>query len=181
MATILKIEDFANGRFVIPINPEQEIDLEMYIELTENKYLPMLFGKDLYDLFKAEIDANFGVPTSARFEIIFNPFVEQLDWTYYNRLIQSDRLIQSEGMKIMLMGFVYFQWVRDVVSRVSTVGVERTIGENSENVSSIKNDVDMRFNQSVRSYKAIQKYMVCFAPDDYPEFEGIYLGFNHNF
>lgn len=175
MAQVLNIEDFANGRFVIPVNPEQEIDLELYIELTENKYLPMLFGKELYDLFKAEIDANNGVPTSARFVVIFNMFLEQLDSCGQNRLLQS------EGMKIMLQGIVYFQWVRDIVSRVSTVGVERTIGENSENVSSIKNDVDMRFNQSVRSYKAIQEYMCRFAPDDYPEFEGVYLGFNHNF
>lgn len=175
MARVLSIEDFENGRFEIPVNPDQETSLESYIGRVEDMYLPYLFGVDLYILFKTEIDANNGVPSSQRFLDVYNPFLIQLDACY------ADRIIESKGLKDVLKSIVYFMWTRDLVTRVTTVGIKQTMGENSENMSAIKNDVDIRYNEGIRSFKAIQYYMDEYKEDDYPEYKGVYVGFNHGF
>lgn len=177
MASVLDIDDFEEGRYTIPANPEQEDGLQSYIDSVEDKYLVELLGVELYGLFKAEVDANNGVPTSPRFVKIFDPFTEQINGGQFG----ANLILQSQGMKDMLKGIVYFLYVRDQVTVVTTVGVKETKGENSVNVSSIKQQVNSRYNQSVCTYQAIQHYMCAIDPDNYPEFAGVKLGYNHHF
>ena len=167
--SILTIDDFENGRYGIPLNPEQEIDLGLFIDQVELDYLPTLFGKELYDLFIADLALPVaGEPTDARFIKVFNPFIEQ-----------PDIFVQSKGIKEMLKGFVYYTYVKDQVSRVMTIGIKKTTGENSENVSAIHHDILCRYNDAIATYCAIQWWMDQEDPETYPEFEGLRKNFDH--
>jgi len=172
---ILTIDDFENGRYSIPVNPTQETDLMDKIVFVENKYLPRLFGVELYDLFIADLVLPVeGEPTAPRFVKVFNAF-------NYQQEGHCEKLVRSEGIKEMLKGFVYYLYTRDVVSRITTVGIKKTKSENSENITAIKHDITGRFNDSVRTFKAIQFYICDNDEFDYPEFKGVNECFNHIF
>ena len=161
---ILTSYNFEYGRTKIALNPEQEIDLEEYINSVEKEYLPKLFGKELFDLFVADWT---GVPTSNRFMKVFYPFTFQNDY----------EMIQSEGMEKMLMDFVYYLYLRDDVTRSSTVGLERVIGENTESVTAIGHDITSRYNEGTDTFKTIQYLMSTFDSVDYPEYKGVKVNF----
>ena len=169
---ILEESDFDSGRFELPTNTFQEESLDDYIEKAEKKYLPQLFGVELYDLFIADLSVGTPqVPSDPRFLKVFDAFIDQT----------NDCLTQSEGMKAMLKGFVYYLYIRDRISRVTTDGVKVTTGENSDNVSGIAHDLTSRYNESINIYKVIQNYMLNVDPDTYPEFLGVNQRFNHIF
>jgi hypothetical protein len=164
MGMILTIDDFEVGRTKIALDPEQEIDLEEYIDKVENTYLPMLFGKNLYDLFKFSYQ---NPPLTNRFQIVFAPFTFQDDKV----------LIQSIGMTEMLKCFVYYLYLRDDVTRSTTIGLERVIGENTESVTAIGHDLTSRYNEGVDAFQTIQYYMNTFDFANYPEFNGVHLSY----
>jgi hypothetical protein len=168
---ILQVSDFASGRYKIPVKTNQDAGLTEKIDFVENTYLPRLFGVELYDLFIADLAGVPGVPVSARFLQVFNPFNDQT----------NDCLTQSEGMKVMLEGLVYYLYIRDRVTRVTTDGVKVTTGENSDNVTAIGHDITSRYNEAIQNYQTIQNYMLNVDPDTYPEFEGVLERFNHIF
>jgi hypothetical protein len=167
MGMILNLSDFQNGRTKIALNPTQEIDLEEYIIKVENEYLPKMFGKELYDLFVVDWDVLLGVPTSPRFIVVYEPF------TFQDDLL----MLQSLGIKTMLKDFVYYLYVRDIVTRQSTVGLEVVVGENTGNVSAIKHDVTNIYNDGVDTFDTIQYYMKSYNTDDYPEYNGVMINF----
>ena len=170
---ILTTDDFQNGRFIIPTNQETVIDLTMYIERIENQYLPQLFGKELYDLFIADLALPVaGEPTAPRFVKVFEPFVEQPD---------DCRLYESTGIKDMLKGLVYYHYVKDDTSRVTNIGIKLTDGENSQNVTAVHHDILNRYNEAICTYRSIQWWMDQEDPDTYPEYAGIHKNYNHNF
>ena len=140
MGMILTIDDFEYGRTKIALNPEQETDLDEYIDKVEEVYLPKLFGKELYNLFVADWNSPpVGVPTANRFNIVYS------EWTFQDDCV----MIYSIGMIEMLKCFVYYLYLRDDVTRSSTVGLERVIGENTESVTAIGHDITSRYNEGV--------------------------------
>lgn len=164
MGLILNIDDFETGRTKIALNPEQEIDLEEYIDRVESEYLPKLFGVELYYLFVADWNSiPVGVPTANRFLVVYN------EWTFQD----DDVLIQSEGIMEMLKDFVYYLYLRDDVTRSSTVGLERVLGENTESVTAIGHDITSRYNEGVDTFQTIQYYMNKFDKINYPEYKGV--------
>ena len=174
MGMILSIEDFETGRYKIALDPEQETDLDEYIDKVEDEYLPKLFGKELYDLFV--IDWNtipVGVPTDARFSMVYDAFVEQND----------NVLIQSLGIKEMLKGFVYYLFLRDDVTRSTTLGLEKMVGENVQSVTAIQHDITSRYNEGVDTFTTIQYYIDFFTPKafEYPEFKGVQIPYANIF
>ena len=172
MSLILTTDDFSTGRFKIPKNTKQTADLQVYLDRVEAEYLPQLFGVELYNLFVADYNsAPAGQPTAPRFILIFDPFLFQDDQRY----------LRSEGIKEMLKGFVYYLYLRDRITRVTTTGLKETKSENADNVSGTHHDLNSRFNEAVESYQAMQSYMLNVDPDDYPEFKGIVQRYNHIF
>jgi len=168
--SILKVDDFGTGKYYIPVNPKQETNLQTYIDEVESTQLVQLFGVELYDLFIADLDAN-DVPQTARFTKIFDPFKDQTD----------DCLTISDGMKEMLKGFVYYNYLRDLVRRATTTGLTEVFPENAKSVSGVWFDLNRRYNEAVETYKVIQNYMVNVDEANYTEYEGINLDYNHNF
>ena len=171
---ILEVNDFSNGRYKIPVNLKQETDLNEKIAYVEGYYLPRLLGVELYDLFILDLAAPVaGDPTDARFVKIYNPF-------NYQQAGNCEILVQSEGIKEMLKGFVYYLYTRDTVSRITTVGIKKTDSENSQNLTAIKHDITSRYNEAITTYKAIQ-YYICENEADYTEYNGVNERFNHIF
>ena len=169
MAQILDDTDFLNGPLQIPLDGQEEIDFAIVIEEIEREYLAKLFGKDLYILFKADVDANAGVPIIPRFVKVFEPFLEQPDSILYD----------SVGMKEMLKAFVYYEYVKGLSTSLTTIGIKRTLGENSENVSAIAHDITIKYNRAVETYCTIQWWMNDEDSDTYPEYKGVPIDFNH--
>lgn len=168
MGMILSIEDFETGRTKIALNPEQEIDLDEYIDRVESEYLPKLFGIELYNLFVADWNLiPVGVPTANRFSIVYN------EWTFQDDIV----MIQSEGMLEMLKEFVYYLYLRDDVTRSSTVGLERVLGENTDSVTAIGHDITSRYNEGIDTFQTIQYYMEKFDKINYPEYKGVNVEF----
>jgi hypothetical protein len=174
MGLILSIGDFDNGRYRMALDPEQEIDLDNYIDRVENEYLPKLFGKELYDLFIIDWNAvPFGTPSTPRFTQVYNEFTVQNDCV----------MAQSLGIYDMLRGFVYYLFLRDDVTRSSTLGLVKMVGENAESVTAIQHDITSRYNEAVDTFLTIQYYMSEFEPKPlaYPEYKGVGIAFANIF
>ena len=171
--SILTYKDFEKGRYKIPLNPDQQTGgIQDYITSAETKYLVMLFGVELYDLFIIDLGIPVvGEPTDPRFVKVFDPFNEQTE----------THLITSTGIKEMLKGFVYYLYTRDIITRMTTAGAEMAQGANSEAVTAIKHDITSRYNEAIDEFQTLQFYMTCVNPDDYPEFAGAHQDFNPPF
>jgi hypothetical protein len=163
--SILTINDFEDGRYILAISPDQEADLQIYIDYVENYYLKRMFGVELEVLFQADLIA--GVPQTARFIAVFDSFDHQDT--------NGGFIYSSEGVKEMLKGLAYFYYLRDLNNKVATTGTIKTKSANSENISANWLSVQSRYNEAVDTYKAIQYYMVHVNSSDYPEYEGIQI------
>jgi hypothetical protein len=118
-----------------------------------------MLGKSLYDLIIANL-VN-GVPTSAIYLTIFNPL-------YVDSYINGES--ESNGIKEMLLGFIYYHYTLDETQKQTSTGVTSPKGENSEGVN-LNSVTISRFNENVQSYKTIQSYIQQNS-SDYPTFNG---------
>ncbi len=168
--SILTVNDFKTGEYYIPTKGVNQVaDFEEYIDKYELTYLSKLFGKELYELFIADL-AGGSTPTTPRFIFIFDPFLDQ----------EHHCLYESKGIKEMLKGLLYFHYLRDRVSTVTTDGIQLTSSENAETMNGISHSLISRYNQGIETFKVIQHFM-CDNPDIYPEFKGVYQHFAHGF
>ena len=147
--------DFGKGKFELHHGMYEQAKIQAYIDKYERQYLVKLLGVELFNQFVADLVAN--VPQTAKYIKIYNPF----EYDNVNCYIYI-----SEGMIDMIKGFVYYQYLKDLTNNV------RPLGENSENVSTLNSMIYTRYNDSVRTYKAIQQYM-CDYSSDYLKYNGI--------
>lgn len=153
---LITTSDFEN-KFEVTLNEFNEAKLSSYIDRYEQITLVELFGKDLYDLWVTGIGTSDPLYTFLR-----DPFVVQLD---------CGEILNSRGVNDVLLGVVYFYWQRDISTQISSNGSVEKKGENSTNISAFKANVQSRWDESIKSYTAIQKY-ICDKSDLYPDFEG---------
>jgi len=146
MGLFLSNSDFTD-KFEIHQGMYDTQKLTDYIDRYEEIYLNELLGINLFNDFKADL-VN-GVPQNASYVFIFNPFKYETDI----------RLIISRGMKDMLIGFIYFEFMKDKVAQNTSVGMTKPRNENS-GVVSAHNPIYLRYNESVKTYKAIQDYIM---------------------
>jgi len=154
-------DDFGKGKFELHHGMYEQTKIQAYIDKYERQYLVKLLGVDLFNLFVADLVA--GVPQLAIYLKIYNPF----EYDNVNCYVYI-----SEGMIDMIKGFVYYQYLKDLTNTVAVSGNVRPLGENSENVSTLNSMIYTRYNDSVRTYKTIQKY-ICDFNSDYLQYNGI--------
>jgi hypothetical protein len=145
---IVNISDFT-GKYQLSTGMYDVTKLQDYIDKYEKRYLIELFGANLYDEFISDLDTN-NIPQSPNFIKVFNPFYENLTFR---------QLIISEGIKEMLKGFIYFEYSKDLINQMTPYGNVRPISENSEPVSTLYSMIYARYNEAIKSYKAIQMYI----------------------
>ena len=143
------IQDFV-GKYQLSTGMYDTAKLQDYIDKYEKQYLIELFGADLYDEFISDLDP-MNVPQSPNFLTVFNPF---------HKNVAFSQLIMSDGIIEMLKGFIYYEYSKDITNQMTTAGNIRPIGENSENVSTINSMIYTRYNTAIKSYRAIQLYIL---------------------
>lgn len=143
----LTVQDFT-GKYQLSTGMYDVTKLQDYIIRYEKRYLIELFGAKLYDEFISDLVLN--IPKSPNFLKVFNPFYEN---------VTLRQLIISEGIKEMLKGFIYFEYSKDLINQMTPYGNVRPISENSEPVSTLYSMIYARYNEAIKSYKAIQTYI----------------------
>lgn len=164
---IVQVSDFKVGKYELHSGIYDVPRIQAYIDKYEMRYLTELLGAELYTLFAADLLAGAGVPLEPRFLVIFNPL--SIDW--------CGRILYSEGIKEMLMGFIYYEYTKDEIVQMTPVGNVRPVGQNSEVAGSLYTQIYNRYNDSVRSHDSIQMY-ICTNPADYDysDFNGFKKG-----
>lgn len=158
MGLFVTISDFT-GKFALSTGMYANTNIQSYIDRYEDIYLSELLGIKLYNQFIADLNIS-NVPVTAKFTKIFNPFKEEMDI----------RLIISKGMKDMLLGFIYFEYMKDSVTQTTPIGVVKQATENSTPISA-HTPIYLRYNESVKTYRAIQDYIMLNL-GTYPDFRG---------
>jgi hypothetical protein len=144
MGLLIQSDDFT-GKWDLAKSNEDKID--DYIEEYEEMYLTELLGKDLFDLFAADVNLTTREPATPIYQKIFEPFTVDINGYIYS----------SEGLKKMLLGFIYFQYVRD--NRVKQT-MNGAIDQQTEvGTASDYTFLYPRYNKAVQTYSAIQAYI----------------------
>ena len=155
MSIVVK-SDFT-GEYLIA--QDQYSNIDSYIVKYEKKYLTMLLGADLYALFIADLTPTSPqVPQTQRFIDLFESFFTD----EYNCVVSSD------GIRKMLIQFIYFHALRDNLNFKSTTGTVRMKNENSS--ESMYNGYNLveSYNEGVCNAKSIQ-WFIGENKDIYPE------------
>lgn len=164
MSRFVQITDFEAGKLQISSTCYTEDTLQLCIDQTEEKTLQELLGCELYKLFIADWDA----PTAGQ-------FIEQRFKDLYNPFCKDETLcgiIRSEGVKVMLMHYIYFEYMRVQAFNNRTTGMNKTKSENSERAEFNEYGLDAIYNTGVLSFEAI-RWLICDNSSTYPEYEGI--------
>ena len=163
---IVTSTDFV-GEFQISSDKFSKEKLDLYIARYENLFINRLLGCELAKLFIDDLDN--GVPQDPKFVAIFEPFCKQ---------DECGNMYESSGMKDMLIGMIYFEFVKNNNSYVSTGGNKAKKTENSKTAGSLWHNVYARWNLSVKTSVAIQ-WFICREMATYPEYEGIPFKINY--
>jgi len=155
MANFTVIADYVN-KFEVTTNGLNTAKLTDYITRYEESYLVDLFGVEFYDVWKPDIDG--GTPTALNL-FLFDAF------NY-----QDGVILKSRGVKDMLLGFIYFEFLKDMKTQQTISGGVKIKGENS--IKAGYTNVQQRYNESIDTYDAIRDYCII-KPSEYPTFLGI--------
>ncbi len=135
--------------------------IDPFILKYEARYLRDLLGVELYDLFNADLTNQ--VPADARFVKIYDELYQ--DETGYQ--------IQSEGMKNMILGFLWFEYVRSTKYKHTDTAVVVNAQEISRTAGWTEGFIYKIYNESLKTYWAIQCYVNVVDSATYPEFKGL--------
>ena len=157
----LTLDDFNQGKYELGRGSYDVTRMQDYINKYETQYLTEMLGADLYAEFKADVIAGSGYPTEARFQVILDAL--SVDF--------NGHILFSNGIVEMLKGFIYYEYTKDQIVAMTNIGNVRPIGENSEVASSLYTQIYNRYNEGIRTYKAIQCYIM-HNSGDYDGFNG---------
>jgi len=161
MGKIVKTTDFV-GKYSISQNSFNGSDLQAFIDKYEKVYLRDLLGLVLGDLLYADIaGSTFLPPVTARYTVIFNAIAQEINGCD----------VVSNGIKEMLLGFIYFEFVKTQSVHNTTTGNVMAQNEVSVQVDWNSTEVYNNYNEAINSYRAIQIY-INENSSTYPEYNG---------
>lgn len=155
---ILSTQDFT-GKYQISTGMYDTAKLQDYINRYEPRYLKELFGVSLYNDFQSDLVNN--VPQSPNFLILFNALSSDLGYNFYyfNGIYEGVNQIDSEGIKEMLKGFIYFEYVKDLSNQITPIGLVKPQNENSTVANTLFSMMYTRYNEAIRSYNSIRDFI----------------------
>jgi hypothetical protein len=144
------------GFFKSSQNSYSKPELQLFIDKFEKLYLCQLLGANLYEDFVNDLVD--GVPQSQKYIDIFNAFCKN----------EGRCLYQSEGIKEMLKGFLFYEYTTTTNFQHTIAGVQQNESDNTTQTSieNIYRNGEQRFNLSVQTYKSIQ-WFICDNYDTY--------------
>lgn len=122
-----------------------------------------IFGAVLGNQIITYIDTIPIPPTNDEFDNVINAF--QVD-------LECGEMIESIGLKKILLGFIFYQRNCDMKTQAESVGGDvKPSTENSTGNRLPVSKLIQRYNDSVKSIYSIQHY-ICEHREDYPDFNG---------
>jgi len=157
---LINKSDFeSSGKYAIGTTNEDAVDA--YILRYEEKVIIELLGVTLFDLFKADVEANTVSTLDPIYQVIYDPI-----------RIDDDGCIKfSYGMKSMVLGMVYFEIVRDLAVKPTSGGMMNNVSEISQFAD--LNYVYSRYNESINDQNVIQWYIENHLTD-YPTYNFLF-------
>lgn len=156
MGLLIQKTDFT-GIYALSQSISDTIDAS--IAEYEEKYLIDLLGVQLFDLFKASVTSY--IPSNGVYKTIYDPIRSD-----YGNCIRV-----SQGMKNMLLGFVWFHYVVDNAFKHSGTGIVANTQEIAVQANWDSGIVYKKYNAAVSDYQTIQWYIEKNL-SDYPKFNG---------
>lgn len=172
MGKIVKTTDFI-GKYAITQNQFNTTQLQSFIDKYELLYLYDLLGVTLGNLFYNDIaPLTFLAPVTAKYATLFNAI--------YSDSTTLCGQIRSEGVKEMLKGFIYWEFVKAQKAKNTITG--NVVGQNEVSREADWNETEIynNYNQAVMSYRSIQRYIVE-NHTDYTEYKGLIKQYNNWF
>jgi hypothetical protein len=164
MGLLIQKTDFT-GVYALSQSISDTIDAS--IEEYEEKYLIDLLGVELFDLFKANVTSY--IPAVGIYKTIYDPIRED-----YGNCIRI-----SQGMKKMLLGFVWFHYAVDNAFKHSGTGIVANTQEIAVQANWDSGIVYKKYNTDVSDYQTIQWYIEKNL-SDYPKFNGQRKALNYH-
>lgn len=158
MGVLIVASDFTYS-FAVPNSISN--DLEQFITDNEETILIDLMGADFYATFKADLVTK--IPATAKYLTIYNSFAKDFQNT----------IVKSKGMKEMLKGFLFFDFMRQIKYKNTTQGQVVNSSDTSTNV--VYGSLYKYLNDATDTYQSIQDYIQFIQPTDYviPAFNGV--------
>lgn len=169
MSLFVTTSDFYKGDILIAQSSDSEQNLTECIDVIELEVLQELFGSELYDLFIDDLDA--GVPQAPRFVAVFDAFYDDTD----NSIEWCGTSYRSEGIKKMLMRFIWVKFLNDQPTKNTSTGTIKSDRNNAKDARRAEYGMTTKYNIGVTSYQAIARKMILDS-DTYPEYNGIAKG-----
>jgi len=144
--------------------------IQPYIDRYEKKFLRELLGATLFNLFDAAYTIDHTLVAYPIYKAIYDPIIQDNDSGC------EPKVIQNNGMKQMLLGLIWFEFVRDLVTKMTNAGPV-----NDEAEASNKANLQFMYqyyNESVHDWQTIQWYIEE-NDTDYPDFNGMELRIAH--
>lgn len=155
MGILINTSDFV-GKYAIAQSSFSK--LGQFITDYETSYLYDLLGKTLADLFITSVVNN--EPVGTEYLAIYN--VIELDLTC--------KVERNEGMKNMLLGFIYYEFMRKDPIKSTITG--NVVNANENSIPTFDSwGMTNRYNSSVNDYQIIQ-YYINQNLTDYPNYLG---------
>ena len=145
MSLYVQISDF-QGQDKIAKDIFTTSDLQKYIDKYEVIYLQDLLGATLYTAFAVDFAITGTAPTAAKFVEIWNEIATD----------NACGIVRSEGIKAMLVLFIYFEYLRDQPVKNNIGGGQINQQVNSVQADFTQTNIYTNYNQAIDSFWAIQ-------------------------
>jgi hypothetical protein len=161
---IVQVTDFT-GKYELHTGMYAQGNIQAYIDKYEVRYLRQLLGVELCNDFIADLNIQ-NVPKSPNFLDIYNPFAYDSGYNFYlfNGLYEGTGQLLSDGIKEMLLGFIYFEYAKDLVNQMTPFGNVKPKSENSDVANTLFSMMYARYNEAITTYRAIQHYVMMNNP-----------------
>jgi hypothetical protein len=163
----IEASDF-KGKYKLAQDPSNQTITTNVIAEMRDTLIRKIYGAVMGDQVITYVDANF-TPSNPLLDTVINPFALDLE-TYC--CDKEESMIESIGLKNVLLGFIYYQRACDMKLQMQSVGGEiRPKTENSTNDMLPEAKMIQRYNDSVKSIRSIQRF-IRDNISDYPDYNG---------
>jgi hypothetical protein len=159
MGLLINKTDFT-GKYALGKTNFDSIDA--YIARYEEPLLIDLLGVELFKLFKADVLIVPPVPSAAIYLAIYNPI--RID-----DIGNCPAIRVNNGMKSMLIGLIWFEYLRDLKIKMTAAGP--AIDEVEVSVLASTDFMYQRYNEAVKDWGVIE-WFIEQNIDDYPLYNG---------
>ncbi len=156
----------------MPNDQKVILGLKTYINKFEAKYIYQILGQVQGDLMIADCNANNGVPIIPDNLAIFNAI-------NLNDTNDRQALRQSEGLKNVLLGLIYYEFATSRQWRITLAGFTNTEVDTAEKLTyrSVAILAEEKWNEAVGWIHTIQWYCLIYSamvspPGNYTNFKG---------